>query len=183
MAGFDEAIFNWFFGLSHQNIVADAIIIFLAKYLLYLLIVAALFFVISKKTWQLRLAACAELALAGILARGILANLFKFFYSHPRPFELLHLSPLIAETGNSFPSGHASLLFALAIALFYLNRRWGIWFLLFALLNGLARVSAGVHWPLDIVGGIALGVLSAIFVHNLLLPYIKKIVPPQHAAQ
>jgi membrane-associated phospholipid phosphatase len=33
---------------------------------------------------------------------------------------------------------------------------------------GIARIYVGVHWPLDILGGIVVGLASAWFVHWLL---------------
>jgi len=44
----------------------------------------------------------------------------------------------------------------------------------FSLLNGVARVFAGVHWPFDILGGMALGILSAAAVIGLLMPYMPR---------
>ena len=32
---------------------------------------------------------------------------------------------------------------------------------------GAARVAAGVHWPLDILGGAVIGIITAWIVHNL----------------
>ncbi|RMD57355.1 phosphatase PAP2 family protein [Candidatus Parcubacteria bacterium] len=32
----------------------------------------------------------------------------------------------------------------------------------FALLNGMGRVAAGVHWPADILGGIGVGITSGL---------------------
>jgi membrane-associated phospholipid phosphatase len=33
---------------------------------------------------------------------------------------------------------------------------------------GIARIYAGVHWPFDILGGIAVGIISGYFIHWLL---------------
>ncbi|MBI5732405.1 phosphatase PAP2 family protein, partial [Candidatus Jorgensenbacteria bacterium] len=66
--------------------------------------------------------------------------------------------------------------FALAFIVFCLNRRWGVWFMSGALLNGLARVFVGVHWPSDIAGGIIVGLLSA-FVITKLVPVFSDDVP------
>jgi undecaprenyl-diphosphatase len=40
--------------------------------------------------------------------------------------------------------------------------------MVFAILNGAARIAAGVHWPGDIIGGLVVGILSALLVHILL---------------
>jgi len=59
----------------------------------------------------------------------------------------------------SFPSGHMTFLFALGMAIYFHNKKAG--YLLFAggFLIGLARIFVGVHYPLDIFGGIILGIL------------------------
>ena len=33
---------------------------------------------------------------------------------------------------------------------------------------GIARIYVGVHWPLDILGGIIIGIASAIFIRRIL---------------
>lgn len=109
-----------------------------------------------------------EGALAVILARGIITSAIHFFYEHPRPFAVLGFTPLIPESGSSFPSGHMAFFFALALVVWYANKKWGAWFLILSFLMGIARIYAGVHWPLDILGGIAVGVASAVFIHWLL---------------
>ncbi|MEK7114763.1 MAG: phosphatase PAP2 family protein, partial [Patescibacteria group bacterium] len=81
----------------------------------------------------------------------------------------LVFKPLIdLEFSNSFPSGHASVFFALAMAVFLFNRRWSYYFFVGAVLNGLARVYVGVHWPTDILGGMVVGILSALIVWKVL---------------
>jgi undecaprenyl-diphosphatase len=76
-------------------------------------------------------------------------------YAEPRP--LVH-----APTDGSFPSGHAATSFAAATVLTLAWPRWWPAFLLLALGIGFSRVYVGVHYPLDVVGGAALGILVAI---------------------
>ena len=47
------------------------------------------------------------------------------------------------------------------MAIYFYNKKWGIVFFVAAILMALARIVAGVHYPLDILGGAAVGILSA----------------------
>ena len=59
--------------------------------------------------------------------------------------------------GWSFPSGHTSSAFAAAFALWLQNRRLGIPALALAVFIGFTRMYLYVHFPTDILGGVALG--------------------------
>ena len=167
----NQSIFDFIFGFARRNIFLDTTGVFAAGLLMYFLILAALIALYrSSSDWRRRLFSFAEAALAVILARGLITEAFRFFYVHPRPFDALGIKPLVAwEPGaNSFPSGHATFLFALGMSVFYVNRKWGTWLLALAAVNALARVFVGVHWPFDVLGGAIIGVLSAWAVHALL---------------
>jgi undecaprenyl-diphosphatase len=99
-------------------------------------------------------------ATAVILSRGIITEVIRFFYNRPRPFLALSFVPLLNENSGSFPSGHASFFFALAPLAFLINKKAGYWFLVSSFSMVFARVAAGVHWPSDILGGIAIGLAS-----------------------
>jgi undecaprenyl-diphosphatase len=106
---------------------------------------------------------------AGILAY-ILASILKIFIHLPRPFDAFsNVHALIPETGFSFPSGHATFFMALAVSIFFYHKKAGYWFMFFALLIGLARIIAGVHFPVDILGGFILGGV-VVFLVKYLLP-------------
>lgn len=65
---------------------------------------------------------------------------------------------------NSFPSGHTTTAFVLA-GLFCAQpwrNRYKVLVLSVAILVGLSRIACGVHWPLDVLGGMLGGWLSAI---------------------
>ena len=66
-----------------------------------------------------------------------------------------------AEGGESaFPSGHATVMFALAFSLFFKNPRFGIVYFILATVSSLSRIVVGVHFPLDIAGGMLVGALG-----------------------
>lgn len=153
----------------------DGFLVFLAQYLPYFIALAALGWVFSFTTARQRWFVFMEICLILILSRGLIAGSMHFFYEHPRPPAVLGIEALLDESGNSFPSGHASFLFALAGGMLMYSWRWGMIYLILALINGIARIICGVHWPLDILGGIAVGIFSAAFVHFLLGKYFPKI--------
>ena len=81
----------------------------------------------------------------------------------------------IIQQGYSFPSGHG----ATAVSLFgsigrELRKRW-MWTLavVMPLLIGLSRIAVGVHYPTDVLGGWAVGLLAIGF-NILLAKYVKK---------
>ena len=85
----------------------------------------------------------------------------KLSVDRPRPFEVLpEADPLIvASVGTSFPSGHASMSAAGAIVLASLApRAWPLLALL-AVVIAVSRVYVGVHYPLDVLAGLALGTI------------------------
>ncbi len=82
---------------------------------------------------------------------------------HPRPFVEDQVHQLVAHVPDpSFPSKHASFVFALAAASFFIGRRFGLWMLLLAALTGVSRIYVGVHYPGDILGGFLLGCLLSV---------------------
>ena len=91
----------------------------------------------------------------------ILKNIFRI----GRPDMLnVDFTPLMKLTNYGFPSGHASFYSALAVSMFFVSRRAGIFLGLIALVVGAARILAGVHTPLDIIGGFLLGTLVAVVI-------------------
>lgn len=172
----NQTIFFSIFKFAHRSVLLDDIGVFFAEYLIYFLALGFLFLVFAEPTWRRRLAFLLEGGLAMLLGRGIVTEVIRFFYHHPRPFDALaNVVPLISESGNSFPSGHMMFLVPLAVVIYAWNKRWGIWYLVLSVIMGIARIFVGVHWPLDILGGLVLGILCGWAVHALLTPAIRKL--------
>ncbi|MEU1672007.1 phosphatase PAP2 family protein [Streptomyces roseifaciens] len=113
------------------------------------------------------------------LAAGIalLVNIpIRGFVKRPRPF-LDHpgLEVLVkGKTDYSFVSDHATLTMAIGVALFVANRKYGLIGIGLAVLEGFCRVYMGVHYPTDVIGGLALGTAVAL----LLAPLAMMLLTP-----
>lgn len=132
----------------------DMFIVFGAKYAIYLLFlvsVLCLAYLVHRKQWRSVLFFCISL----ITSFGILFIASKLF-SSDRPFVGHQVTQLIPHAANqSFPSDHSTASMALALALFAFTRfrRTAYLLIITAVIIGVSRVAAGVHYPLDVLGG------------------------------
>jgi membrane-associated phospholipid phosphatase len=121
---------------------------------------AALIIVVllALKRWKL-----ATLLAVSIIVERILVHALKLWFERPRPE-----SPFEAWMPSSFawPSGHAgnSLTTAMLVALLVVPARWRsaavTVALAFTFAVGMSRTLLGVHWPSDVVGGWAFGLIA-----------------------
>ena len=96
-------------------------------------------------------------SLSGLLAWILSSLLIKDIIKHPRP---ITLNPLIIPSDPySFPSGHTTFMIAIATSMYFYDKKLGIFLYILGILVGIARVLAGVHYYLDILGGIVIGTL------------------------
>ena len=94
-----------------------------------------------------------------------------------RPFVVLHFTPLIAHARDAgFPSDHATGSGAIAAGLLFVSRRLGIITALLALLIAFSRVYVGVHFPQDVLAGLALGAVVAVIGVFTVVPLLTRIV-------
>ena len=71
------------------------------------------------------------------------------------------------KTDYSFVSDHATITMAMAVGLFVAHRKFGLFGIALALLEGFCRVYMGVHYPTDVIGGFALGTAVALLLSPL----------------
>src|SRR3989344_9589267 len=173
----NNAIFYFFYNLSHRSEIFDKVVVFFAFYFPYIVVMLAGLFLLfhhevfkAENPFQVFLQKKKEILKAfftGALA-WVVAQILKFTFSLGRPAEALaSIDPLIAKTAYSFPSGHATFFMALAVSIFFFHKKAGYIFIFFALLIGIARIIAGVHFPVDILGGVMLGIVVAYLLKNV----------------
>ncbi|HHS94293.1 MAG TPA: undecaprenyl-diphosphatase [Rhodobacterales bacterium] len=110
--------------------------------------------------------ALVQVAMATLLALAVNFTIAALWY-HPRPFELGIGNQLIAHAPEtSFPSDHATILFAVAFSLFAFGaaRLWTWLALVAAVAVSWARVWLGIHWPLDMLGSIVVALGAVLIV-------------------
>jgi len=171
----NEIIFYFFYNLAHQSQFFDGAVIFFAEMLpeIFIVLIGFFYYVISdpENDFQVFIQKNGKELVRVFFSGGlawIVSVVLKTLVHLERPFVVLKdVTPLFNETGFAFPSSHAAVFSALAVAIYFKNKKAGYAFMLLALIIGIARIMAGVHFPIDILGGFILGALIAYFVKNV----------------
>ncbi|MCQ2910583.1 MAG: phosphatase PAP2 family protein [Clostridia bacterium] len=128
--------------------------------------ILGLILLLFKKTRKIGICLIGALGLGTIIAKFGL----KDFVARPRPFmqndtynSWWQFIGTTNDTSFSFPSGHTTMTMAGFTTLFiYLKKRYSSWGILGVLLVTFSRCYLMVHYPSDILGGILVGLVSAI---------------------
>ena len=106
-------------------------------------------------------------ALIATLIATVVVNILKYYITSPRPPSVIDKDMINiigpALFSHSFPSGHTVTIFTLA-GLFVFNFRsiyLRVAMIFLAILIGISRIAVGVHWPVDVLAGAALGLFCA----------------------
>jgi len=147
----------------------DSAVKLLAVYLVYLLPILLIFiwFKFKKRRKEIFLSFVGTLFSWFVITKWLVPN---FIWFRPRPdLSVLGGKELLFHRPDySFPSDHATALFALTFGFYLLGwKRAGNWFLLYAVVIAFFRVAIGVHFPLDIIAGVVSGLIGAFLVYLL----------------
>ena len=172
MAHADEVFFFWLNGWVGWSPKLDAVIGWVVSdYLVPVSVALALlglWFVGDSRAARMKNQVGVIVALAAMGLASWAVFISNALYFRDRPFADHEVSLLFYRpTDSSFPSNPAAAMFAIAAAVWVFNRRIGLALFLGAGLYGLARVYAGVHYPLDIVAAALIGVVAAYLAFKL----------------
>lgn len=169
-----EISFLEFLQTAFSGGMLDSVMIFFSSLGNYgLLWIVAALIMLPFKTWR----KTGVTMLLALLIGFLIGNLcMKPLIARIRPFENFENFKLLiaAPTDFSFPSGHTLSSFAAAVSLLINKRRIGIFALVVAFIIAFSRMYLLVHYPTDILAGMAIGIICA-FVSRYLVNKIKKL--------
>lgn len=180
----DLTISKWLNDWAGLTKWSDTLIIFSAEELGWWLLIGLLLFFIFSKNKKKEIQMALISLFSALISRFFFTEIIRLFYSRPRPFEVLDIVPLIFhKAGGSFPSGHAAFFFALAASIYFYphtkdsgarayHKKLGVLFFIGAIIVGLARISAGIHWPTDVLAGAAIGIISVVLIYRTIRRYL-----------
>jgi len=167
----NKKLFLFINSLTGKNIVFDNISIFLAEYLIYILIFTFLFY-FGKQIWRDRKIEIREFVIyfSASVSAWVFSKIIKKMIYAERPFYFFKIETLEKhkQVFDSFPSGHTTLAFALATSVYLYNKKIGFLFFILAFGVAFGRILVGVHYPLDVFVGAILGIIVAVLIGGLL---------------
>lgn len=120
---------------------------------------------INKKTRKVGI-----IAVVSFCACALVVNVFmKPLFMRTRPYDLVDFLIYIGHKpwDYSFPSGHTSAAFSVALICFWqLDKKYSWIFVLIAALIGFSRLYLGVHYPSDVLGGFLIALIISYIVNK-----------------
>ncbi len=163
----DEPVYNYIISFESDTL-TDIFKVFTflgsTKFIIIFNILIFIYTIIRKKYQYLIMLTCS-------LTSVIFNNIIKIIIERPRP----NLLRLIAETGYSFPSGHAMISILFYGSIIYIFNKYRlplakmVTILLVLLIGGIcvSRIYLGIHYASDVLGGMVLATSLLLIVQTI----------------
>ena len=164
---FDQTAILWVRDLHTHNVDLSAALKYIDRFINVIahgstLIGTAFLLYIIGRRYSQRLYEIGRSLFIGLVSAGIAVQVLKHLIGRARPRitdASLFIGPSLKNGYDSFPSGHTTLAFSLAVILSYhLPRYWAL-FYLFGIIVGLWRIEVLAHFPSDVLGGAIVGTI------------------------
>lgn len=162
----NEALFLSIYHLSGDFPLLDSLMIYITNYALYLVYILIIVLAIPKKGIGKK---TLLLIVTTFIIASIATKVLRFVVIEDRPFVTLDIQPLIENVRpKSFPSLHTLYSWVPVFGLWLMNSKLTWLFAIMATIISFSRIYLGVHYPLDILGGIIIAGLSCLLAKYLL---------------
>jgi undecaprenyl-diphosphatase len=106
-------------------------------------------------------------AIISIGLASLIMAIVNHYYFRPRPFNELPEINLVyyPPHDSSFPANFTAVVFALAFPIFFKNKLYGSILIVLAVISSFGRIYMGVHYPLDILAGLAIGAAGSLLAY------------------
>lgn len=155
----------------------DLTVIMIAEYTVFVLALVMLVYWFTR-TYKNRMMVI-QAILAFIVAE-IIGKVAGQFHANNQPFAVLpNVNKLVNHAvDNSFPSDHTILFFSIGFSFWLVHKKTGWIWIMLALVVGISRIWAGLHYPFDVAAGAVIAIISAVLSYWLVpkLGFVRKVL-------
>jgi undecaprenyl-diphosphatase len=161
----DVAVF-YFINNTLANPVTDSFMPFITEVKNWIIFYVVVWFYMVIRGGRKGIVAGILILVCILFSDQLSSNLLKNYFQRIRPCNALPHVHLLVDCTRSFafPSSHAVNNFAAATLFSYFYPRFKYVLFIGAFLVAISRVSCGVHYPFDMLGGIVIGILVGLFI-------------------
>lgn len=162
----------------------DPIMLGLSSFEMWIIVCIIILGVMAYKNGHWRIVPPAAMLIT-IGLNSLINNLIKIIVARPRPLHIAEWNEFIHaieeyDASYSFFSAHSSNSFSMAVfsLLYFRNKIYSCVILLWATAVAYSRIYVGKHFPIDVVCGIAFGVMMGIMCYKIFDSYRLKRLKP-----
>ena len=160
LASLNQEVFFFLYNIGNSSAFAQTLTVFFAEWFPYLVLASVILYESFHRRDNDDILRTILRTSSVLVFIWIIALALKHYFPSPRPFAYFsNVIPLVSESDafGAFPSAHATMFGALAGIVCADRFPIWKWYLAAAIIISIARVCAGVHWPVDVLVGSLFG--------------------------